>query len=60
MLAGGGRGQLGTVYIPEVLMGEHQSSHAFLSPTCADAQVFFRANHDLKHSFPVISPAFFV
>lgn len=54
-------------------MGEHQNY--FVSPTCADAQVFFTCfpcagpffngkpfgnNHDLKHSFPVITPAFFV
>jgi len=44
----------------------------FVSPTCADAQVFFiwrltrfsdkppGDNHDLKHSFPVLTPAFFV
>lgn len=65
-----------TVEVPEVLMGEHQNY--FVSPTCADAQVFFIShgrlllniplyngkppgnNHDLKHSFPVIAPAFFV
>jgi hypothetical protein len=39
MWAGEQAGPVATVYVPEVLMGEHQNN--FVSPTCADAQVFF-------------------
>ena len=42
-------------------MGEHQNVFYIhlITPTCADAQVFFcpeNRNHEMKHSFSVICP----
>ncbi|RPD98945.1 hypothetical protein BBB56_14630 [Candidatus Pantoea deserta] len=45
---------LATVRVPEVLMGEHQLIF-LITPTCADAQVFFclPRDYELIHSFSV-------